>query len=69
MVQDSRRASAKLAFVGSQAKGILGRDIQGYGPCGGDVMLDGERYAIRSTSSGMLSAIPKRSGRWSTAAC
>ncbi|MCG5523597.1 MBL fold metallo-hydrolase [Ectothiorhodospira haloalkaliphila] len=45
----------QVLFVGYQAAGTPGRDIQQYGPRGGWVMLDGERYTIRagvSTVSG-----------------
>jgi len=37
-----------ILFVGYQAAGTPGRDIQRYGPRGGYVMLDGERYDIRA---------------------
>ncbi|MCF7994756.1 MAG: MBL fold metallo-hydrolase [Chromatiaceae bacterium] len=37
-----------VLFVGYQAKGTPGRDIQRFGPRGGYVMLDGERYDIRA---------------------
>ncbi|WP_420827412.1 MBL fold metallo-hydrolase RNA specificity domain-containing protein [Halochromatium glycolicum] len=37
-----------LLAAGYQAKGPPGRDIQRYGPRGGYVMLDGERYDIRA---------------------
>ncbi|SKA24654.1 metallo-beta-lactamase family protein [Oceanospirillum multiglobuliferum] len=37
-----------LLFVGYQAKGTPGRDIQTYGPRGGYVMLDGQRVDIRA---------------------
>lgn len=37
-----------IAFVGYQARGTPGRAIQRYGPEGGWVELDGERYAIRA---------------------
>lgn len=37
-----------ILFVGYQARGTPGRDIQRYGPRGGYVMLDGERYDIRA---------------------
>jgi len=37
-----------VLFVGYQAQGTPGRDIQKYGPRGGYVMLDGERYDIRA---------------------
>lgn len=37
-----------VVFVGYQAAGTPGRDIQRYGPKGGYVMLDGERVDIRA---------------------
>ncbi|NCC94529.1 MAG: MBL fold metallo-hydrolase, partial [Opitutae bacterium] len=37
-----------ILFVGYQAQGTPGRDIQRYGPRGGYVILDGERYDIRA---------------------
>lgn len=37
-----------VLFVGYQAEGTPGRDIQQYGPQGGWVELDGERYPIRA---------------------
>lgn len=37
-----------VLFVGYQAAGTPGRDILRYGPRGGWVMLDGERYDIRA---------------------
>lgn len=37
-----------VLFVGYQAEGTPGRDIQTYGPRGGYVVLDGERYDIRA---------------------
>ncbi len=37
-----------ILFVGYQAKGTPGRDIQTYGPRGGYVVLDGKRYDIRA---------------------
>ena len=37
-----------VLFVGYQAAGTPGRDIQQYGPQGGWVELDGERYTIRA---------------------
>jgi metallo-beta-lactamase family protein len=37
-----------ILFVGYQAKGTPGRDIQQYGPKGGYVDLDGERLEIRA---------------------
>ncbi len=40
--------SHDIAFVGYQAQGAPGRDIQQYGPRGGWVQLDGERYPIRA---------------------
>ena len=38
-----------ILFVGYQAAGTPGRDIQQYGPQGGYVELDGERFDIRAT--------------------
>jgi metallo-beta-lactamase family protein len=37
-----------ILFVGYQARGTPGRDIQRYGPRGGYVELDGERFDIRA---------------------
>ena len=37
-----------ILFVGYQAAGTPGRDIQRYGPRGGYVQLDGRRYDIRA---------------------
>ena len=37
-----------VLFVGYQAEGTPGRDIQRYGPNNGYVLLDGERYTIRA---------------------
>ena len=37
-----------ILFVGYQAAGTPGRDIQHYGPRGGYVLLDGQRYDIRA---------------------
>lgn len=37
-----------ILFVGYQAQGTAGRDIQRYGPDGGWVNLDGRRYDIRA---------------------
>jgi len=37
-----------VLFVGYQAKGTPGRDIQEYGPRGGYVFLDGEKIVIRA---------------------
>lgn len=38
----------QVLFVGYQGAGTPGRDIQRYGPQGGWVMLEGERYDIRA---------------------
>lgn len=40
--------SADLLFVGYQAKGTLGRDIQHYGPRGGYVFVDGQKITINA---------------------
>ena len=45
MLADSRN---DVLFVGYQAAGTPGRDILTYGPRGGWVQLDGERYDIRA---------------------
>ncbi|MGM0595317.1 MAG: MBL fold metallo-hydrolase RNA specificity domain-containing protein [Pseudomonadota bacterium] len=45
MLGDARH---DVLFVGYQAQGTPGRDIQQYGPRGGYVVLDGERYDIRA---------------------
>jgi metallo-beta-lactamase family protein len=37
-----------VLLVGYQARGTPGRDIQVYGPRGGYVLLEGERYPIRA---------------------
>ena len=37
-----------VLLIGYQAVGTPGRDIQEYGPRGGYVDLDGQRYAIRA---------------------
>ena len=41
-------ARTDILFVGYQAEGTPGRDIQTWGPRGGWVELDGERYPIRA---------------------
>ncbi len=45
LIEDSR---TDILFVGYQAVGTPGRDIQQYGPRGGYVVLEGKRYDIRS---------------------
>jgi metallo-beta-lactamase family protein len=45
MLGDARH---DVLFVGYQAAGTPGRDIQRYGPRGGYVVLDGERLDIRA---------------------
>ncbi len=45
LIDDTR---TDVVFVGYQAKGTPGRDIQTYGPKGGYVTLDGERHDIRA---------------------
>ncbi|KAA6183298.1 MBL fold metallo-hydrolase [Thiohalocapsa marina] len=45
MLEDPRH---DILFVGYQAAGTPGRDIQRYGPRGGYVMLDGRRYDTRA---------------------
>ena len=45
MLGDSRH---DVLFIGYQAVGTPGRDIQRYGPRGGYVLLDGERHDIRA---------------------
>ncbi len=37
-----------VLFVGYQAEGTPGRDIQCYGPQNGYLVLDGQRYTIRA---------------------
>lgn len=37
-----------VLFVGYQAEGTIGRQIQRFGPKGGFVEMDGQRYAIRA---------------------
>jgi metallo-beta-lactamase family protein len=41
-------ARTDVVFVGYQAQGTPGRDIQKYGPRGGYVYLDGEKIDIRA---------------------
>jgi metallo-beta-lactamase family protein len=45
MLGDARH---DLLFVGYQAEGTIGRQIQHHGPRGGYVDIDGQRYAIRA---------------------
>lgn len=45
MIGDARN---DVVFVGYQASGTPGRQIQEYGPRGGYVVLDGERHTIRA---------------------
>lgn len=45
MLEDARH---QVLFVGYQASGTPGRKIQKYGPQGGWVELDGQRYTIRA---------------------
>ncbi|MDX1655574.1 MAG: MBL fold metallo-hydrolase [Candidatus Competibacteraceae bacterium] len=45
MLEDPRH---DVLFVGYQARGTPGRDIQQYGPRGGWVDIDGRRYTIRA---------------------
>lgn len=45
MINDSR---TDILFSGYQAAGTPGRNIQLYGPQGGYVVLDGQRYDIRA---------------------
>ncbi|WP_019339980.1 MBL fold metallo-hydrolase, partial [Stutzerimonas stutzeri] len=61
MLGDKRH---NVLFVGHQAKGTPGHDIQTYGPKGGYVVLDGERIDIRGgiTSIGGYSAHADQKG-------
>lgn len=61
MLGDARH---QVLFVGYQGAGTPGRDIQRYGPRGGWVMLDGERYDIRAgvTTIGGYSAHADHAG-------
>ncbi|UYF98739.1 MBL fold metallo-hydrolase [Halomonas sp. GD1P12] len=45
MLEDTRH---QVLFVGYQGEGTPGRDIQRYGPAGGWVELEGERFTIRA---------------------
>jgi len=45
LIEDERH---DILFVGYQAEGTPGRDILEYGPRGGYVALDGQRYTIRA---------------------
>ena len=45
LISDARN---DILFVGYQAKGTAGRDIQKYGKNNGYVELDGERYTINA---------------------
>ena len=45
MIEDTRH---DILFVGYQARGTPGRDIQKYGPRGGYVEIDNRRYDIRA---------------------
>ncbi|ABZ76066.1 beta-lactamase domain protein [Shewanella halifaxensis HAW-EB4] len=40
--------TADILFVGYQAKGTIGRDIQEYGPTGGYVYIEGEKIDIKA---------------------
>lgn len=42
------KATTDIVFVGYQARGTPGRTILRYGPRGGYVVLDGQRYTIRA---------------------
>lgn len=61
MLGDKRH---NVVFVGYQAKGTPGHAIQAYGPKGGYVVLDGERFDIRAgiTSIGGYSAHADQKG-------
>ena len=41
--------TADVLFVGYQAQGTLGRDIQQYGPRGGYVFIDGQKITVAAT--------------------
>lgn len=45
LVEDER---TDIVFIGYQARGTPGRDIQIYGPQGGYVVLDGRRFDVRA---------------------
>ncbi len=45
LIEDER---TDILFIGYQAAGTPGRDIQAYGPKGGWVSLDGQRFDIRA---------------------
>lgn len=61
MLRDKRH---NVLFVGYQAKGTPGHAIQTYGPKGGYVNLDGERFDIRAgiSSIGGYSAHADQNG-------
>ena len=48
MIEDPRH---DILFVGYQAPGTPGHEIQKYGPKGGYVEIDGKRYSIRAKVS------------------
>lgn len=50
MIEDPRH---DVLFVGYQAAGTPGHEIQKYGPKGGYVEIDGQRYSIRAQVSGI----------------
>jgi metallo-beta-lactamase family protein len=45
LIEDQR---TDILFIGYQASGTPGRAIQNYGPKGGWVTLDGQRYSIKA---------------------